>query len=332
MYGREIFHEKLMEPLILSSREGRIASSYIFEGAEGVGKMRAALLFADALVCQNRVSAPCGKCPACLRSRAGTHPDVVTVTSGNKKTVGVERIRELTAEVQLRPFYSQRKVYIFEDASSLTEGAQNALLKTIEEPPDYAVFIFITADKSSLLPTVRSRCVTLHFPPVESGRVVRYLREHHDEPEERLRFAAVFSGGAPERAERILSDEELERLRNESLDALSKLLSSKLVHAYDAAEFFEREKERAEQVIELWLLYLRDMLCISCDDEKAVINTDKLPRLKKAAAAVGERKLTRAIEETLLAAQMQKRYVNPRANALSLAIRIKRADMKRNRG
>ncbi len=325
MYGREIFHEKLMEPLIANAREERAASAYIFEGQRGVGRTRSALLFADALVCENRAAAPCGLCQACTRARAGTHPDIIRLNSGKKKTIGVDRVRELTDEVQIKPFYGRRKVYIFEDASQLTEGAQNALLKTIEEPPDYAVFILITEDASRLLTTVRSRCVRLHFAPVDKERIIRWLGERHEDTPQRLRFAAAFSGGAPERAEEILTDSELDRLRSESLEVLFKLLSPKLVLSYEAAAFFEKEKERAEQVLELWLLYVRDMICISCGDEKAVVNIDKLPRLRKASAAAGDKKLIRAAEELLLSAEMQKRYVNPRANALALAIRIKRA-------
>ena len=140
--------------------------SYIFEGAEGTGKTELALHTAKALLCTGDAGLckPCGTCHSCKLIDSGNHPDCVIVAHEKQNTVSVEDIREqVVGDVAVRPYYGGRKIYIIPDAELMSAGAQNALLKTIEEPPAYVLIILIVKNKELLLQTIRSRCVTLTF-------------------------------------------------------------------------------------------------------------------------------------------------------------------------
>ena len=142
MYGYETFHEDLMKNLIESVHNGASSHAYIFEGEKGLGVLNSARLFAAALTCKNTGVAPCGSCQNCVESKADTNPDIIYVRpKADKKSIGAKDMRKLEEDVAVKPFNSKHKVYIFEDASLLTEEAQNTFLKTFEEPPEYAVFI-----------------------------------------------------------------------------------------------------------------------------------------------------------------------------------------------
>ena len=144
----------------------RIGQSYIFEGAKGTDRQDMALSLAAALLCKGKEgqSRPCKTCHSCSLMESRNHPDCITVTHEKPSTVSVKDIREqVIDDIDIRPYYGGRKIYIIPDAEMMSPGAQNALLKTIEEPPDYAVVILIVTDAALLLETIRSRCMILSF-------------------------------------------------------------------------------------------------------------------------------------------------------------------------
>ncbi|MBR0366407.1 MAG: hypothetical protein IJH94_06375 [Clostridia bacterium] len=167
MLGYDIFHENILKRLIENVKHDNNAASYIFEGPRGLHKFDAALLFAKALVCENTSVAPCCSCLACREAQSQNHPDIILVKpEKDKKTIGVGPIRALISECGAKPFSEKHKVFIIKDGDILTPEAQNALLKVLEEPPEYAVFIIVCPDAEMLLETVRSRSVTITVPPV----------------------------------------------------------------------------------------------------------------------------------------------------------------------
>ena len=177
MYGYDIFHDKLAEGLISNVRRGNPPHAYIFEGESGLGRYETARLFAAALACGEE-NAPCGHCNACVSAKSDTNPDIMTVEPEEKrKTIGAERMRALITDAYTKPFLSKRKIYIFRDAQIITEQAQNAFLKLLEESPEYAVFIILAQNADLLLQTVRSRCVIVRFPALSSEKMRRYIEK-----------------------------------------------------------------------------------------------------------------------------------------------------------
>ncbi len=183
--------------------------SYIFEGVRGNGRQELAELTAAALLCTDRGSdpSPCGKCHSCMLMESGTHPDCIIVKKlKSDKVLSVDDIREqVISDISIKPYYGGRKVYIIPDAEDMNINSANALLKTIEEPPDYAVIILITKSKELLLPTIRSRCMTFSFraePRFETNdeelkqvlaRVEDFLGDRRQTAGELIRFAKEIS-------------------------------------------------------------------------------------------------------------------------------------------
>ena len=209
MYGYDVFHEELLEKIIGSVRQGKNPHSYIFEGADGIGKGEAAKLISASVLCTEKNNAPCGVCKSCIMAKAGTHPDVkYIVPEKDKKTIGVNPIRDLNDDAFIKPFFSDKKVYIL-DGELMTVEAQNAFLKTLEEPPAYAVFIITVSDSAKLLQTIISRCALIKFLPLPSRRMEKYLSEKYPSMRESFPFYISYSGGNPGRLDMLLESPEL---------------------------------------------------------------------------------------------------------------------------
>ena len=174
---------------------GKVSHCYLLCGPAGSGKRTLAKILAAAMEC-GKANAPCGRCSDCRKVLDGCHPDVLTIDEPEKKTVSVELIRQLQADAYIRPNEGQRKVYLIPRAQDLTDSAQNALLKLMEEPPAYAVFLLLSDNAEKLLPTVRSRCAELRLEPVGEREALPWLQARLPEKDARsLRAAWARSGG-----------------------------------------------------------------------------------------------------------------------------------------
>ncbi len=175
---------------------GRVSHAYAISGPEGSGKHTLARLLSAAMQCQSGAAVPCGLCPACRKALAGVHPDIITVDDAEHKSMTVDPIRAARSDLFIRPNEGKRKIYCIPRGQDMNESAQNALLKILEEPPPYGVFLILTTNDQRLLPTIRSRCVTLSLSPVDEVQALPFLREHcPDRPEQTLRAAYVRAGG-----------------------------------------------------------------------------------------------------------------------------------------
>jgi len=197
----------LKQRLSASFRAGKSSHCYLLCGPEGSGKRTLANILAAALECED-TDAPCGRCGPCRKVRNNTHPDVIVIDDPEKKTVSVELIRQLQADAWVRPNEGRKKVYVLPRAQDMTDNAQNALLKLIEEPPGYAVFLLLTTNAEKLLPTVRSRSAELRLEPVPKQAALTWLREQFpQEAQESLQAAYARSGGYLGQAAELLRGE-----------------------------------------------------------------------------------------------------------------------------
>ncbi len=323
MYGYTTFHEGLMNNLIKSVRSGTSSHAYIFEGDAGLGIFSSSKLFAAALTCANKASAPCGSCPSCIQAGADTNPDIIYVEKPkDRKTIGIEPVRAVNSDAAIRPFSSARKVYIIKEGDALTPEAQNALLKTLEEPPEYAVFIIIVENSSALLPTVLSRSTLIHFPPVSDALIAKYVTEKYPDRLNRLPFLKKYCEGIPGAVDKIIADENFEPLRAASLDKLPKLLSRERIDAYEIQRFLDENKDDAEEIIDFWISYLRDMLALQLDADHGVINVDKINSLRALSGKYDPKLAVIAVNELITAKKMMSRFVNLKALSLRTALKI----------
>lgn len=323
MYGYSIFHKELMERLVNNVRLGSNANTYIFEGAPGLCRHESARLFANALVCDNTKKAPCGVCHACIEAKAGSHPDIIHVTKEkDRATLGVNPVRAMITECQIKPFHERHKVFIIDDGDDLTAEAQNAFLKIIEEPPEYAVFIIVCASAEMLLQTVRSRSVIITFTPVSDDIVKSYIETTYPD-ETRTDFLVKYCAGIPKAADNIINREDFEQLRDEALGLVPKILSQKKLHAFAVSEYFETNKAAAAELYDMILMYLRDALVFSMGTPDRIINSDKYEKISLLASTYSPALIARAADEVILAKNMLSRYVKASATALHAALKTR---------
>ena len=188
-------NEQLKENLISSLSRGHISHFYLLSGPEGSGKKTLARLMGAAILCRG-THKPCMNCIACKKVMDGNHPDYIIVDDPEKKTVSVDTVREARADMYVQPNESDHKIYVFPRAQDLGIPGQNALLKVLEEPPQYGVFLLLTDNPDKLLPTVRSRCTELSLRPLSEKLLKQQLSARFpDADPEDLEAAALRSGG-----------------------------------------------------------------------------------------------------------------------------------------
>ena len=188
-------NERLKENLTRSFARGRISHFYLISGPEGSGKHTLARLVGAAAICKGSQK-PCLSCNACRKVMADTHPDFITVDDPEKKTVTVELVRQARADMFVQPNEAERKVYLFPRAQDMRTEGQNALLKVLEEPPSYGVFILLTDNPEKLLPTVRSRCTELKLQGLTDDQLRRELKQRYPKADpEQIEGAVSRCGG-----------------------------------------------------------------------------------------------------------------------------------------
>ena len=198
-------NEQLKENLREARRKGRLSHFYLLSGPRGAGKHTLASLLAAAMLCEAE-DGPCGVCRSCRKVFSGNHPDYITIDDPTKKTVPVDLIREARADLFVRPNEGAKKIYLFPRAQDMGIPGQNALLKVLEEPPGYGVFLLLTDNPEKLLPTVRSRCVELKLRALPEELLERKLREEFPDADgERIAAAMMRSGGYLGQARELLS-------------------------------------------------------------------------------------------------------------------------------
>lgn len=199
-------NDRLKENLRESLRRNRISHCYLLTGPAGSGKHTLAQLLSAAILC-NQPHRPCLTCPSCRKVLAGTHPDVIVMDDPEKKTVSVDLVRQAIADVYIRPNEGSHKIYLFPRAQDMLPAAQNALLKILEEPPAYGVFILLTDTTEKLLPTVRSRCTELALAALPEKLLRPALQSAFPSAEEGAVSAAISrSGGFLGQAKTLLEE------------------------------------------------------------------------------------------------------------------------------
>ncbi len=205
-FGTFLGNEPLKQRLASVLANGKLHHSYLLCGPAGSGKHTLARLLCAAMEC-TAAEKPCLRCPQCHKVLHGTHPDIITVDDPDRKTLPVKLIRDTCADLYVRPNEGAKKIYLIPRAQDLNPQGQNALLKCMEEPPAYGVFLLLTDNAERLLPTVRSRCVELLLQPLADAVLLPALRERFPQAEESaLRSAAARSGGYLGQAETLLRE------------------------------------------------------------------------------------------------------------------------------
>lgn len=292
-------------------RSDRVSHAYMLEGPAGMGRNALAVSFAALLLCERGGPVPCGTCHACRQVLAGTHPDLIRVTH-EKKIISVDEIRsQLSAAAAIRPFSGKRRVFIVPDAEKMMPAAQNAALKTIEEPPDYAVIILITESAEALLETIRSRCVHLKTRPVPDGEIIALLKRK-GVPEETARLAAGFARGNPGQAEEMAASETFRTLCEANFRMFAELPEADAGRIAEEVARIRESYPDLHRFLDFVRMYMRDLLVIRQERKpEGLIFPAQETEILRTARSMPLRRAGRILEETENTADRLRANVNP---------------------
>lgn len=278
---------------------GKISHAYIIHGEKNAGKEFIAETFSMALECEDETDVePCMECHSCKQAVTRNHPDIITLVHEKPGTIGVEDIRNgIVSDICVRPYSGRRKIYIINDAEKMSVQAQNALLKTLEEPPDYAVMILLTSNISALLPTIISRSTVLNMRPVEDKTVRKYLMERIHVPDYQADICVAFARGNIGKAKHLATSEDFDNIKNEAVRVL------KYAHEMDMSEFvnavnqISAYKMNIEDYLDILLIWYRDILMLKATgDLDSLVFKDEIKSLRERAGRSSYEAIERIIE------------------------------------
>lgn len=282
-----IGHDTIKEHLKKAIESDHVSHAYILTGETGMGRKSLANAFAMTLLCEKGKSEPCMECHACKQVMSSNHPDLIFVGHEKPGSIGVDDIREqINDTIMIRPYSSYYKIYIVDEAEKMTVQAQNALLKTIEEPPAYAIIMLLTTNQEAFLTTILSRCVQLKLKPLKDSVVKSYLMGSLGIKESRADIYAAFARGNLGRAIHLASSEEFQLLYSELLHMLKHLKEMDIMELLFYIKKMKDENLDIYDCLDFMQLWYRDVLMYKVtQDINLLIFREEFNTMKEMSAA-----------------------------------------------
>lgn len=306
-------HDWAVEYLRRGLRHGRVRHAYLITGSASVGKSRLAHSFALALNCTHEdvEARPCLQCRSCKLIFSGNHPDLLySETDPNTGALKIEELRSVMQRIALRPYEARYRVAIFHDFDRAQPRAQDALLKTLEEPPPHAILILLAQSTEALLPTIISRCQVVNLRPVPVETLRTVLIEHFGAEESSADLLARLSGGRIGWAIEALQNPEILDQRAQALDMLDECLAANRNGRFALAEGLSKDKLALTPLLELWQTYWRDVLLMAENSPVKPCNTDRVARIQQLAYNLTPQEALKALRAT----QQMLGYLNLNVN------------------
>lgn len=239
----------------------KISHAYILNGEKGMGKKTIAKAFAMTILCEKKGEIPCMQCHSCKQVLSDNHPDVKWITHEKPSTISVDDIREqINNDVVVKPYSSDYKIYIMDEAEKMNVQAQNALLKTIEEPPHYAIIMLLVNNKETFLQTILSRCVSLDVKPLDRNTISAYLIKNCKMPDYQAKMAADFASGNLGRAIRLATMESFTEMKEMLLSHMKNMFSANVADIGVYIKDLNSYKDNISEYIDLMVAWFRDVL------------------------------------------------------------------------
>lgn len=322
-----IGQERIKEHFESAVASGKISHAYIINGERASGKEFIAGIFAAALQCEGEGTKPCGQCHSCRQAASGNQPDIIKVTHEKPNTVGVDDIRsQINNDIAIMPYSSQYKIYIMNEAEKMTVQAQNALLKTLEEPPAYAVILLLTTNVNSLLQTVLSRCVVLNMKPVKDELVRQYLMRELEIPDYKAEICVAFARGNIGKAKMLASSEDFDTVKEEALCLLKYIHDMEISEVIAAIRKISDYKLDVNDYLDIMMIWYRDVLLFKAtSDANQLVFRDETQNLRKAA----DRASYEGLETVIQALDKAKNRLNANVN-FDLTMELLLLEIKEN--
>lgn len=293
-----IGHEDIVKHFKSSIELSKVSHAYILNGEKGVGKKTLASVVAKSLQCESGEADPCGKCKSCLQAETGNQPDIIWVKHEKPNVISVDEIRtQLVNDIDLKPYSSRYKIYIVPDSQMMNQQAQNALLKTLEEPPEYAIIILLTNNVDKFLPTILSRCIVLNFKPVEPLHMMEYLVSNIGVDQEKARFCTDFAQGNLGKAVRLAISPDYNEIREDSVRLLRKISDMEMDEIIQAVKNMGKYKLDIADYIDIMTMWFRDILMVKISNSpNKIIFKHEFSTMKKQASRMSYEGIEKILE------------------------------------
>ena len=307
-----IGQEQIKEHLRNAISTGKVSHAYIINGERSSGKEFIARVFAMALQCEKGGVEPCEECHSCRQALSGNQPDILYVSHEKPNTIGVEDIREqINGDIGVKPYSSRYKIYIMNEGEKMTVQAQNALLKTLEEPPEYAVILILTTQVEALLPTILSRCVVLNMKPVPDELVKKYLMEELKVPDYKANICVAFARGNIGKAKLLAASEEFEKVKDEAVTLVKYINDMEISDIVKAIKKISEYKFDVNDYLDILSAWYRDVLLFKATkDINSLIFKEEIQQIMR----VSDRSTYEGIETIVNALQQAKRRLEANVN------------------
>lgn len=291
-------HDQIIEHLKNAIAKDKVSHAYIFNGPELSGKRMLAEAFAMALQCEEHNPQGCGHCRSCKQAIAHNQPDIVYVSHEKPKTISVDDIRQqLNHDIVIKPYSSKYKIYIIDEAQLLNQQAQNALLKTIEEPPSYGIVMLLTTNADAFLPTILSRCITLNIKNVQDDVIKKYLMKEYQIPDYQADVCAAFAQGNVGKAIQLATFDDFNELKASAIQLLKRLDDIDLYEMSEAVKQISEYKLQVQDYFDIMMIWFRDVLYNKAtNDVNRLIFKDEVYDIKRQAARHSYQGLEKIIE------------------------------------
>ncbi len=295
-------HEQIISHLQNAITMDKVSHAYIINGPDKSGKRMLAEAFAAALQCEEGGSEACGTCHSCKQAEGRNQPDIIYVGHEKPNTLSVDDIRtQVNNDIVIKPYSSRYKVYIIDEAEKMNVQAQNALLKTIEEPPAYAVILLLTTNADAFLPTILSRCVTLNIKAVPDGQIKKFLMRRYQVPDYQADVCVAFAQGNVGKAIQLASSEDFNELKAATLQLMKRVKEIELYEMTEAVRQIGEYKLQISDYFDLMMIWYRDVLMFKATgDVNGLIFKDEVYDIKRQAEKSsynGIERILRALEK-----------------------------------
>ncbi|OGO83649.1 MAG: hypothetical protein A2Y18_01725 [Clostridiales bacterium GWD2_32_19] len=318
-------HADTIKSIKNSIAANKISHAYIFNSDDSISREMVVQTFAKTLMCEASSVDSCNDCISCKTFEHQNNPDVIYIDSEDKKSIGVEQIREkLIFDINIRPYQNKYKIYIIKEADTMTESAQNAILKTIEEPCEYAILILSSTDYKKFLPTILSRCILIDLKPINIEDMNKYIVDNYNKKIENVDIYSSYSEGNISKLENIINSKEFTEFRNELIETTRMFLNLNIENIIKIKKFFEQNEKKYEEILNLLYIWYRDINIIKSEiSTKHLINKDKTEELNHQATELTYAYLNRIIENIQYIRENIKRNLNPKLATHVMLLNVK---------
>jgi DNA polymerase-3 subunit delta' len=285
-FGDIIGHEQIISHLQNAITMEKVSHAYILNGPKESGKMMLAEAFALALQCEKGGAEGCMECHSCRQAVSHNHPDIIYVSHDKPKTIGVDDIRQqVNGDIQIKPYSSRYKIYIIDEAEKMNEQAQNALLKTIEEPPAYGIILLLTTNADVLLQTIRSRCIRLDIKAVRDETIRGFLLRNYQIPDYYADICVAFAQGNVGKAIQLVASEQFNEIKSAVVELMKRVNDIDFYEMGAAVRQIGEFKLQIEDYFDLMMVWFRDVLYLKAtNDVNGVIFKEEVYEIKNQAA------------------------------------------------